>query len=358
MSGRRAFRGAVLALCMIFVAGFVSKVCASDVKACFVYQGAVKDAGWNFAHDTGRKALEGIPGVTTAFVESVSEGAFAETVLKNLVEQDCGLIFATSYGHLDPVLKVAGEAPGTVFMHCAGFKRQKNVGTYFGRIHEAMYLAGMVAGSMTKSGELGFVAAHPIAEVIRNINAFTLGARSVNPAVKVRVAWTRAWFDPVKEKGAAMAFFDSGVDVIAQHQNSPVCMLAARERGKYAVGYNTDMSVFAPESALTSAVWNWEPLYRHIVEEVRNGTWTSRDLVWGLDRGVVDLAPMGPMVPKEIEARVLAKKAEIAEGRFKPFTGPVEDQDGKVRIHAGELASEADLLNMTWLVKGTVGTVE
>jgi basic membrane protein A len=259
---------------------------------------------------------------------------------------------------MDPVIKVAGEYPKTIFMHCSGEKRQKNVGTYFGRIDQAMYLAGMVAGSMTKTNLLGFVAAHPISEVIRNINAFTLGALSVNPEVRVRVVWTRAWFDPAKEKQGALELLDAGADVLAQHQNSPVVQLAAKERGKYAIGYNTDMSSFAPRTTLTAAVWNWAPFYRTIVKEVRNGTWKSENLVWGIDKGVVDLAPVGPMVPGEVEAKVLAKKAELASGRFHVFAGPVEDQDGHVRIAAGTVPSWDDLLKMTWLVKGTIGKIE
>ena len=331
---------------------------ASELKAGFIYPAPVGDAGWANAHDRGRKSIAEMPEVTTTCIESVPEGPVSEAVVQNLAQQGCRVVFAASFGYMDSVVKVARQFPDTIFMHCSGYKRDRNVGTYFGRIHEAEYLAGIVAGSMTKSNHIGFVGAHPIAEVIRNINAFTLGVRSVNPSATVRIAWTRTWFDPAKEKRVAMSLLETDIDVLAQHQDSPACQLAAREKGKYSIGYNTDMSAFAPEAHLTSAIWNWAPLYRYIVEEIRNGTWKSQDLWWGLDKGVVDIAPFGPMVPQEIRDTVLARKAEIMAGKLHVFTGPIQDQDGVSRLPSGAVMSDADMLGMTWLVEGVEGKAE
>lgn len=348
----------LLMMLVLPVARFQFNAEAGELKVGFIYPAPVGDAGWSSAHDSGRKSIAEMPGVTTTFIESVPESSFSETVLRNLVQQGCGLIFAASYGYMDSVMKVAREFPNTVFMHCSGYKAEGNVGAYFGRIHEAMYLAGMTAGAMTRTNQIGFVGAYPMAEVIRNINAFTLGVRSVNPAASVQVMWTHTWFDPPKEKQIALSLLDSGADVIAQHQDSPACQIAAQERGKFSIGYNTDMSAFAPDAHLTSAVWNWSLLHRHIVKQVQEGAWKSESLWWGLDKGVVDLAPFGSMIPMVVQDLVLARKALMVKGEFQVFTGPVEDQEGVVRIPSGRAPSDAELYDMTWLVKGVLGKVE
>ena len=340
------------------VSAHLQRVEAAECKVGFVYPAPVGDAGWAQSHDAARQAVAQLPGVTTTFIESVPEGPVLEMVLRNLAQQGCRVVFAASFGYMDSVVKVAREFPDTIFMHCGGYKRDRNIGTYFGRIHEAEYLAGIVAGGMTKTNQIGFVGAYPIAEVVRNINAFTLGVRSVNPAATVHVAWTGTWFDPPREKKVALRLLDTDIDVLAQHQDSPACQIAAREKGKYSIGYNTDMSRFAQGVHLTSAVWNWTPLYQYIVEQIQAGTWKSEDLWWGLDKGVVDIAPFGSMVPQDIQETVLAKKAEIIAGKFQIFAGPIEDQEGRVRIAEGRTASDADLLNMTWLVKGVEGKIE
>ncbi|EPR34369.1 basic membrane lipoprotein [Alkalidesulfovibrio alkalitolerans DSM 16529] len=329
-----------------------------DYKVGFIYVSPVGDAGWSYAHDMGRQALEAMPDVTTAFVESVPEGPDSERVLNRMAREGMDVIFATSFGYMDPMQNVAKDFPNTVFMHCSGFKRADNVGTYFGRIYQARYLSGMVAGAMSASGKLGYVAAFPIPEVIRGINAFTLGAQKMNPEVEVRVVWTKTWYDPATEKEAAKALLDAGCDVIAQHQDSPGPQEAAQERGVYSVGYNTDMSAFAPKAHLTAPTWNWSVIYEYVLDQVRAGTWKSEDLWWGMDKGVVDLAPYGDMVPQDVRAKVDAAKAELVAGTDNVFAGPLFDQKGEQKVAEGERLSDGDLLGMMWFVKGVIGSTE
>ena len=331
---------------------------AKEFMAGFIYVSPVGDAGYSFAHDLGRKALAAMPGVATSFVESVPEGADAERIIRNMAAKGAKIIFTTSYGYMDPTLKVAGEFPDTVFMHCSGYKTAPNMGTYFGRIYQARYLTGMVAGAMTKSNILGYVAAFPIPEVIRGINAFALGAQKMNPKAEVRVVWTKTWYDPATEKEAAKSLLDVGADVIAQHQDSPGPQEAAQEKGVWSIGYNSDMSAFAPKSHLTSAIWNWGVYYKDVVEKVQAGTWKSAQDWWGMDKGIVDIAPFGPMVPKDVQDKVLAAKEELKAGKDTVFAGPISDQKGQARCPAGQTIPDADLLGMTWFVKGVVGATE
>lgn len=331
---------------------------AKDVKVGFIYISPVGDAGYSYAHDQGRIALDSMPGVTTSFVESVPEGPDSERVALNMARKGFDVIFGTSFGYMDPMLKVAKKFPNTVFLHCSGYKTADNMGNYFGRIYQSRYLTGVVAGSMTKSNILGYVAAMPIPEVIRGINAFTLGAQSVNPDVEVRVVWTNTWYDPATEKEAAKSLLDVGADVIAQHQDSPGPQEAAEEAGVYSIGYNTDMSRFAPKAHLTSAVWNWAPYYKKVVKEVQDGTWKPESAWVGMDQGVVDISPFGPMVPADVQEKVNALKQEISDGEVHVFTGPIEDQDGKVVIPEGKMATDEEMLNMNWFVKGIIGTVK
>jgi basic membrane protein A len=225
----------------------------------FVYVSPIGDAGWSYAHDQGRLAVEAMDGVSTAYVEAVQEGPDSERVILNMARKGYDVIFATSFGYMDPMLKVAKQFPKVTFMHCSGFKSAPNMGNYFGRMYQARYLTGMVAGAMTKSNILGYAAAFPIPEVIRGINAFALGAQSVNPKAQVRVVWTKTWYDPATEKEAAKSLLDVGADVIAQHQDSPGPQEAAQEKGVYSIGYNSDMSAFAPKAHMTAPIWNWVP---------------------------------------------------------------------------------------------------
>jgi basic membrane protein A len=342
---------------LVFLVGSAGAA-EKEMKVGFIYVGPIGDGGWSYAHDQGRLAVEAMPGVKTTYVESVSEGPDSERVMLNMARKGYDLIFATSYGYMDPMLKVAKQFPNTVFMHCSGFKRAKNMGTYFGRMYQARYLSGIVAGSMTKSNVLGYVAAFPIPEVIRGINAFTLGAQAVNPKAQVRVVWTKTWYDPATEKEAAKSLLDVGADVITQHQDSPAALEAAEEKGVYSIGYDSDMSKFAPKGHLTDPIWNWAPLYKKVVKEVQQGTWKSEALWPGLEDGIVGLSPFGTVVPQAVRTKVATAKQAIISGKTKVFAGPIKDQKGSIRIAEGTAASDKELLGMTWFVKGVIGTTQ
>ncbi len=329
-----------------------------EMKVGFVYVSSIGDAGYSYAHDQGRLAVEAMDGVTTSYVESVPEGPDSERVIQNMARKGYDVIFATSFGYMDPMLKVSKQFPKVAFLHCSGFKKSENMSNYFGKMYQARYLSGMVAGAMTKKNTIGYVAAFPIPEVIRGINAFTLGAQAVNPDVTVRVVWTKTWYDPATEKEAAKSLLDAGADVIAQHQDSPGPQEAAQDKGVYSIGYNSDMSAFAPEAHLTAPVWNWGPYYTKIVDQVRQGTWKAESVWLDMKTGIVGLAPFGPMVPKDVQDKVTAKQEEIVSGKMKVFAGPVKDQKGAVKIADGAVASDEELLGMTWFVQGVVGTTE
>jgi basic membrane protein A len=328
-------------------------------KVAFIYVGPVGDAGWSWAHDQGRKYLaEKLPWVdASTYIESVPEGADAERVLTELAEKGAKVIFATSFGYMDYVIKVAEKYPDVVFMHCSGYKTAKNAGTYFGAMEEPRYLSGMVAGKMTKANVLGYVAAHPIPEVVRGINAFTLGARAVNPSVKVKVVWTNTWYDPAAEKQAAQSLLNAGADVIAQHQDTPGPQQAAQEQGKYGIGYNADMRQFAPEANLTNPVWDWGPYYVKTVEAVKNGTWKSEDFYGTIKDGIVDLGPYGDMVPQDVRDLAGKKRQEIIDGKFYVFQGPIKDQSGQVRVKEGEKMTYEQILSFDWFVEGVEGEI-
>ena len=328
------------------------------LKVAFVYVGPVGDAGWTYAHDQARKYLESkMPDVQTVFVESVPEGADAERVITQLVEQGAKIVFTTSFGYMDPTINVAKKYPNVTFMHCSGFKTAPNVGTYFGRMYQARYLSGIAAGKQTTSNVIGYVAAFPIPEVVRGINAFTVGVRSVNPQAKVKVIWTNTWYDPAKEKQAAMSLLDAGADVIAQHQDTPGPMQAAEEKGKFGIGYNTDMSKMAPKAVMTSPIWNWGPYYVKVVESVKNKTWKN-DQYWGsMADNIVDLAPYGPMVKDDTKKLIDEARKKIVAGQWDVFWGPVKDQGGAVKIAAGQKMSDADMLGFNWFVEGVEGTI-
>lgn len=356
----------IMAVTVLLVTALVLGGCGGEKKAApseklkvaFVYVGPVGDAGWTYAHDQARKYLmEKMPDVQTTIVESVPEGADSERVITQLAEQGHKVIFTTSFGYMDPTINVAKKYPGIVFMHCSGFKTAQNVGTYFGRIEQSRYLTGIVAGQTTKSNVIGYVAAFPIPEVVRGINGFTQGVRSVNPNAKVKVIWTNTWYDPAKEKQAAISLLDAGADVIAQHQDTPGPMQAAEERGKFGVGYNTDMSKLAPKAVLTSAVWNWGPYYVKVIDSVKNKTWKS-DQYWGaMSDGVTDIAPFGPMVKDDTKKLVADAKAKIVKGELNIFAGPIKDQNRQIKIPAGQKVSDPDQLGFNWFVEGVEGTI-
>ncbi|MCK4536181.1 MAG: BMP family ABC transporter substrate-binding protein [Desulfuromonadales bacterium] len=354
-------RFALLALALLLVLPqFAAAADASDkqIKTGFIYVGPVGDAGWTYAHDEGRKQMETLPFVEpSTYIESVPEGAESARIITGLVRKGHNLVFTTSFGYMDATLEVAKRYKDVVFMHCSGYKSAENVGNYFGRMYEPRYLSGIVAGKMTKTNVIGYVAAFPIPEVIRGINAFTLGVQSVNPKAEVRVVWTQTWFDPGIERDAADSLLDVGADVLAMHQDAPATMQAAEARGAYVIGYNSDMRSFAPNAFLTAPVWNWGPLYSKVAQEVKDGTWKSESIWWGMKQDLVQLAPISAKVPADVQQLVQQKADAIKSGSLHPFAGPVKDQDGKVQVAAGNTPSDGDLLGMSYFVEGVQGTI-
>lgn len=331
---------------------------AKSVKAGFIYVGPVGDAGWTFAHDKGRLEMEALDFVDkSTYIESVPENADAARIITGLVKKGHNIIFTTSFGFMDPTLEVAANNKDVVFMHCSGYKTAENVGTYFGRMYQPRYLSGIVAGKMTKSNTIGYVAAFPIPEVIRGINAFTLGVKSVNPEAVVKVVWTQTWYDPGKERDAADSLLDVGADVLAMHQDTPGTPQAAEERGAYVIGYNSDMKNFAPKAFLTAPVWNWSVVYKEMAQAVNDKNWKSQQIWWGMEKDLVKLAPMSDAVPAEVKALVEAKQAEIVNGTFKVFAGPIKDQEGKVVVEEGSELDDGAKLSMNFFVEGVQGTI-
>jgi len=329
-------------------------------KVAFIYIGVPGDLGWTHEHDIGRLALEAEFGdkVQTAYMENVPEGPDATRIIRQYAQDGFDMIFATSFGYMDPMVEVAAEFPKVKFVHCSGYKTSENMSTYFGRIYQARYLSGIVAGKMTKSNIIGYPGAFPIPEVVRGINAFTLGARSVNPKVQVRVVWTNTWYDPVKEREAAVALLDAGADIITQHQDTVEPRKAAQERGKLSIGYDSDMRKFVGDTVLTSPVWNWGPYYIDQVRNGMNGTWKSEQYWQGLSADVVRLAEFSPLVPQDVRDLVAAQKQKIIGGTWDVFTGPIKDNEGKVRVAEGTKMDDGAMLSFDWFVEGVVGKVK
>ena len=334
----------------------------TPLKVAFVYVGPIGDMGWTFAHDQGRLALEeAYPNVETVYQENVPENAAdAERVIRQFAQDGANVIFTTSFGYMDPTINVAKDFPDTVFIHISGFKTADNVGTGFGKIEEPRYISGLLAGMMTESNQIGYVAAYPIPEVIRGINAFTLGVRHANPDAVVKVVWTNTWFDPAKERGAAEALLDGGADVITQHQDTPGPQQAAQDRGVYSIGYNSDMSAQAPDAVLTSVIWNWGVFYEQVIQEVMDGTWKPGQYWGGWEDGVVGLAPLADFIPAETKAAIEAEEASFAAGDetiFTIFTGPINDQAGEEKVADGQSMTAEELLSMNWFVEGVEGEI-
>ncbi|MCK6428473.1 MAG: BMP family ABC transporter substrate-binding protein, partial [Burkholderiaceae bacterium] len=298
---------------------------AEPLKVGFVYVSPVGDAGWTSQHDAGRKEMEqALAGkVVTTFVEKVPEGADAERVIRDLAAQGNRLIFTTSFGFMNPTIKVAEEFPAVKFEHATGYKSAANVGTYNIRFYEGRYLAGIVAGRMTKTNTLGYVAAFPIPEVLQGINAFTLGARSVNPKVQVRVIWVNSWYDPGKERDAANTLIGQGADVLTHHTDSTAVVAAAEEKGRMAVAYHSNMAKFGPKAQVAAVSHHWGAYYTKVAQSVLDGTWKPSNIWGGMKDGMIKLEAIGPSVPKEVVDLVKAKEADIVAGKFHPFTGPI-----------------------------------
>jgi basic membrane protein A and related proteins len=331
----------------------------SPLKVAFVYVAPVTETGWVRQHDDGRKAVEAAFAgkVKTTFVENVPEGPDAERVIRDLAQQGHKLIFTPSFGYMEPTMKVAKDFPDVKFESITGYKTADNVAVANARYYEGRYLAGVVAGRMTKSKVAGYVAGFPIPEVLQGINAFTLGMRSVNPDAQVKVVWLNAWFDPVRERDAAMTLFNEGVDVIAFHTASDAIMRAAQERGKMAVAYHSDMRKAAPDAQIAAVTHHWGEYYRQRTQAVLSGTWKSGNVWGGVKERMVRIEGFGPKVPKTVQEEALARQRDIASGKLKPFAGPIADNEGKQVVGAGQSLADEQILNMNYLVAGVQGRI-
>ena len=329
------------------------------VKAGFVYVSPITEAGWTKQHDEGRKAVEAAlgAGVKTTFVENVPEGADAERVIRDLARQGNQIIFTPSFGYMEPTLKVAKEFPEVKFESITGYKTADNVAAANARYYEGRYLAGIAAGRMTQTGVAGYVAGFPIPEVLQGINAFTLGMRSVNPKAQVKVVWLNAWFDPPKERDAAMALFNQNVDVIAFHTGSTAVMTAAQERGKLAVAYHSDMRKVAPDAQIVAVTHQWGDYYTRRIQAAANGTWISGKVWGGVKEGMIRVGDFGSKVPKAVQQEVLARQKDIASGKLRPFAGPIVDNEGREVVPKGQAMTDEQILTMNFLVSGVQGRI-
>lgn len=332
------------------------------LKAAFVYVSPIGEAGWTYQHEQGRLAMQKALGnsVASTAVESVAEGADSERVIRDLAAQGNRLIFATSFGYLDPTLRVAADFPQVKFEHAGGYKTAANVNTYNARYYEARYLAGLLAGKSSRSGIAGYVAGFPVPEVVQGINAFTLGMREANPKAQVKVVWLNTWFDPAREREAALTLINQGADVLTNHSGSPAVPQAAqdhfKDKGVRAIAYQSDMHVFAPDAQLAAVTQHWGAYYTQVARSVINGTWKPQPVWGGMKDGLVQLSAISADVPAPVQALVGARRKAIVEGRFKPFAAPLVDNEGRVRLAAGSL-DDVSIATMNWFVRGVQGSV-
>lgn len=333
---------------------------AEPLKIAFAYVGPVGDGGWTYAHDNGRKAVQKEFGdrVVTSFVEKVPESADAERVIRDMAAQGNKLIFGTTFGYMEPMLKVAGDTKDVKFEHATGYKQADNMRTYDSRTYEGAYMAGVVAGKMSKTGTLGVVGSVPIPEVVRNINSFTLGAQSVNPKVKTKVVWVNEWFNPPKETEAATALINGGADVLFQNTDSSAVLQTAEKMGKRAFGWDSDMTAYGPKAHLASAVINWGPYYIKAVGEALDGKWTGNTASWwGVKEGAIDLVSIAADVPDETKKRIDEVKAGLKDGSFSIWKGPITDNTGKELLAKDVVADDKFLGGLKTYVKGVEGKV-
>ena len=330
------------------------------LKVAFAYVGPVGDGGWTYAHDNGRKAIEKAYGdkVVTSFVEKVPESADAERVIRDLAGQGNKLIFGTTFGYMEPMLKIAADTKGVKFEHATGYKTADNLRTYDSRTYEGAYMAGVIAGKMSKTGTLGVVGSVPIPEVVRNINSFTLGAQSVNPKIKTKVVWVNEWFNPPKETEAATALINGGADVLFQNTDSSAVLQTAEKMGKRAFGWDSDMTAYGPKAHLGSAVINWGPYYVKAVGEALEGKWTGGTSAWwGVKEGAIDMVSIAADVPAETKKRIDEVKAGLKDGSFAIWKGPIMDNTGKELIAPDVVADDKFLGGLKTYVKGVEGKV-
>ena len=326
---------------------------ADKLKVGFIYVGPIGDHGWTYQHDQGRLAVEAAFGdkVETVYVENVAEGSDTERAITRLARDGAGIIFTTSFGFMDPTIKVARKFPDVKFEHATGFKRADNVTTYSARFYEGRYVIGQIAARMSKSGVAGYIASFPIPEVVRGINSFLLGAQSINPDFKLKIVWVSTWFDPGKEADAAKVLIGQGADIITQHTDSTAPLQIAAEQGVVGFGQASDMIKFAPDHQLTAIIDDWAPYYVARVKAVLDGTWESTDTWDGMAPGMVAMAPYTNL-PDDVVAMAKETEAKITSGEFHPFTGPIHKQDGSMAIGEGEVLDDGTLAGMNWYVQG------
>ncbi|MGF1619777.1 MAG: BMP family ABC transporter substrate-binding protein [Rhodomicrobiaceae bacterium] len=356
---RRTILQAASAAMLLAAFGAGGAMAQDKTKVGFVYVGPVGDHGWTYQHHEGLKAIEAEFGdkVETTFVENVSEGPDAERVIQQLAQQGNDLIFTTSFGFMNPTLKVAQRFPNVKFEHATGFKTADNLAIYNTRFYQGRYIAGQIAGKMSKTNTIGYIGSFPIPEVVMGINAAYLGAKSVNPDIKFKIVWVSTWFDPGKEADAAKALTDQGADVLFQHTDSPAAIKLAEQQGIYAIGQASDMKQFGPNAHLTALVDDWAPYYVERVRAVMDGTWSSTDVWGGLNDGMLKMAPYSDKIPADVVELAKATEEKIKSGEFHPFTGPLNKQDGTQFLKEGEVISDKDLLSMNFYVEGIEGSL-
>ncbi|MGE0253626.1 MAG: BMP family ABC transporter substrate-binding protein [Alphaproteobacteria bacterium] len=329
---------------------------AAPAKVGFVYVGPIGDHGWSYQHDVGRKAIEAALGdkVSTTFVENVAEGPDAERVIAELATKGHNLVYTTSFGFMNPTVKVAGRFPKVMFEHATGYKQAANVATYNIRFYEGRYVQGIIAGKLSKSGIVGYVGSVPIPEVIMGMNALLIGMRTINPQARLKFIMINSWYDPGKEGDAAKALADQGADIIAQHTDSPAPLQVAEARGLKAFGEANDMIKFAEKTQLTSSINNWAPYYVERTKAVIDGTWKSGDVWGGFKSGMLQMAPYRNM-PDDVAAAAAAAETGIRDGKITVFKGPLKDQTGKERVAAGAAMDDGAMAGMDWLIDGVDG---
>ncbi len=331
---------------------------AAPLKVAFIYVGPVGDDGWTYSQDLGRLYVQKYFGdkIKTTYIASVPT-ANAVNVLRQLALTGYNLIYTTSFSYMEQTAQVAKQFPNVIFENCSGYLTGENLSAYFGRIYEPEFLSGLIAGAMTKTDKIGYVAAFPTPEVIRGINAFALGVQAANSHATVQVVWVNDWYNPPSSKEAALSLINAGCDVIKSETDSPAPLEAAGSKGVYCIGYNTDQSSYAPKTFLTASVFNWGTYYKKDIQSILDGTWKSSNFWGGIDTGVVGLAPMSDLVPVQVQKLVNTVEQAMKDHTFNPFEGPIYDQSGKLMIDANQAASDQTLLSMNWFVKGVIGKI-
>jgi len=349
---------AAFACATLLAATLASPAHAAPLQACFVYVSPVGQAGWTYQHELGRQQMAKALGtqVQSRFVENVAEGADSERVMRDLASQGCGLIVAASFGYLEPALRVAAEFPQVKFEHAGGYKTAANLNTYNARFYEARYLAGWLAGKQSKSGVAGYVAGFPVPEVVQGINAFTLGMRAANPKAEVKLVWLNTWFDPVREREAALTLVAQGADVLTNHSGSPAVPQVAEEKGVGLIAYTSDMAHFAPHAQWAAVTHHWGGYYTQVAQAVLAGTWQARPAWGSMKDGLVQLSAISPAVPATVRRELGQKQEALQAGKLLPFAAPLLDNTGAVRLPAGAL-NDGQIAGMDWLVQGVTGRI-